>query len=364
MNMHLALLTNAPYLDEHLTAFNHLVVGLIDEGVRLVQIAPERVETSELSIFGDRFNYRESTFTPITRHRILSLGERLDELEVSVVMAMHGGLWRYAAELAKRHDFALVLNAQSGRDVRRLHSVMRLLRPTQTVMLAPTQPILDALEQELRGTVQCRLAPPGVHLPGEDALPQARSEPPAAPCVIVSTTGELTPEVEAMMRGLPEVIEAHPEAQFFLDGQSTSQHELWKLASRLDILSHVSMIPRKLGHRKLLLKADLFIQPQAMGAARSLSLQTMAHAIPMIAQDDPWLDYLLENVTCRLVDQPQPEEWTQLIRRLLGRRDEALQLGRHARAYVREHHTMSNQVARTLEVCRRLTGESLAFPAA
>lgn len=366
--MHLGLLTNTRYLDENLTGFNHLVVGLIDDGVRVVQVVPERVGEGELSIFGERMSYRISSLRPITRHRVLSLGPYLVEREVSVLMAMSGEVWRDAAELARRHDLALVLQANSAADVRGLAGMTRLLRPTQTAVIAATGPILEAMQKQLHNTVLCEAVAPGVHIP---TLPEptstetgTESEPtPQAltPSVVITTDGKLSPSSESLIRALPAVIEAIPEIQFFLDGQDANQHELWKLASKLGLLGNLSLIPRKLGHRELILRADLIVQPQAMNLARSLTLDAMAHRIALIAQDDPWVDYLLENVTCRLVDQPTVQEWERMLLQILRDPAAMRRLGKSAQDYVRKHHAMSQQVAQTLDICRRLSGESLAF---
>lgn len=360
--MHLGLITNTSYLDENLTAFNHLVVGLIDDGVRVVQVAPERVGQNELSIFGERLSYRVASLRPITRHRMLSLGPYLAERGVSIIMAMSGDVWREAAELARRHDMALILTANSSADVRELSRMMRLLRPTQTAVIAATAPLLEATEKQLHNTVFCETIPPGVHIPSPSQTPSdADGQTSAVPSVVITTNGRLTPSSESLIRALPGVVAAIPDIQFFLDGQDVDQHELWKLASKLDLLSNLSLIPRKLGHRELILRADMLVQPQALNLARNLTLEAMAHGIALIAQDDPWVDYLLENVTCRLVDQPTVGEWEQLFISML--RDPAAihRLGQSAQKYVRDHHAMSQQVARTLDVCRRLSGESLAF---
>lgn len=358
----MGLLTNAAYLDENLTTFNHLVVGLIDDGLRLVQVAPEQVGRDELTIFGDRMSYRVSAAMPITRHRVMSLGPFLAERGVTVLMAMSGGMWRYTAELAKRHDMALILQAQSAADVRRLPGMMRLLRP-QTAVIAATSPLEDALSKQLGNTVICETIPLGVHIPELPAKSQAdaTTEEITTPSVVITTDGQLTPGIEALLRALPAVVAKMPEIQFFLDGQSTNMHELWKLASKLELLGNLSLIPRKLGHRELLLRADMLIQPQPLGMARSLTLEAMAHRIAIIAQDDPWLDYLLENVTCRLVDHPTVHEWQRMLLDMLNDRASLSRLGQSAQNYVKEHHAMSAQVAQTLDVCRRLSGESLAF---
>ena len=76
--MHAALFANSAWLDDELTTFQRLTVGLIDEQVRLTRVLPTRVGsrglgTSDSSLFGQKITWGESRADAIeTMRRCLS----------------------------------------------------------------------------------------------------------------------------------------------------------------------------------------------------------------------------------------------------------------------------------------------------
>src|SRR5690606_29911364 len=86
--MHVALLANTAWLDEELAMFRHLVVGLIDEQVRVAQVVPEEMAGEEFSAFGDRITWRPSRWGMVQRQRLTSLATRLDRLGIDLIHAL------------------------------------------------------------------------------------------------------------------------------------------------------------------------------------------------------------------------------------------------------------------------------------
>ena len=155
---------------------------------------------------------------------------------------------------------------------------------------------------------------------------------------------------------------SYPQAQFFLDGQGSDQHLIWQAAQKLGLLGNLSLAPRRLGHRELLLRADVLIHPQPLGRSRGLTLQAMAREIPVLAHGDSWLDYLNPGKTAWIIDRPHPQLWTQAIERLLQKPDEARALGVSARQWVSEHHLASTHVQQTIKLYQETLGEPFQFP--
>src|SRR5690606_24739868 len=131
---------------------------------------------------------------------------------------------------------------------------------------------------------------------------------------------------------------------------------------KLDLLRNVSMIPRRLGHRDLLLRADLLVQPQPLAQSRSITLQAMAHGLVVLAHEDPWLDYLIEDETAWLLREPDAAAWTGALNRALQDHAAAEALGQRARQWVRANRTVSHQIERVLNLYRGITGQTLPFP--
>jgi glycosyltransferase involved in cell wall biosynthesis len=178
---------------------------------------------------------------------------------------------------------------------------------------------------------------------------------------VISGTGEIDEDYEAPFMALRQVVTEHEHAQFFLDGQHSDQHGLWQLARRHHLLENMSIVPRRLGHREMLLNADALIHPQPLGKSRTLTLQAMGNGLPVIARDDPWVDYLLDDETAWLVRKTEPAPWAECLGRRIVTPDAARQLGGRARQWVMQQRPLSRHVELTLSLYRQVAMTGLRF---
>jgi glycosyltransferase involved in cell wall biosynthesis len=356
--MNVALLADTAWLDDELHSFQHLVVGLIDERVRVIQVMPDDVPIEASSVFAERVVWSESRWREVNRWRLGRLDDPLEKAEAHLLHALDSRLWRGAARLSEQMNVPVIFGASSADAVDAAERVVRDADPARVAFAASTEPIAQALRGKLDGAIVVETVPTGVHVAettegcsSEDAL-----------CVIVSGDGILDANYQALLNALVDVCDQHPGMQFFFDGQGSDQHQVWKAASRLGLLRNVSMIPRRLGQRDVLLRADVLIQPQPLGQSRSITLEAMAHGLAVIAHEDGWLDYLIDDQTAWLVRDTSAAAWGAAINRILADLPAARSLGQRARAWVREHRSVSVQLARTLDLYRRVTGQTLPFP--
>ena len=121
------------------------------------------------------------------------------------------------------------------------------------------------------------------------------------------------------------------------------------------------MVPRRPGHHKLLLGADVLIQPQALGRSCGLTLQAMAQGVPVLARPDPWLDYLIPDETAWVVPERDPLVWTQRIIAVIEKPEVTAELVERARQWVGQKHVAARHVALTLALYRQVTGEAFQF---
>lgn len=359
--MRVALINSTSGIDEDLAVFRQLVVGLIDEQVPVVQVIPEGISEDDLSAFGAKLRWRESSYALIRSWRLRKLAEAMEEQEVDLIHALSSETWMGALHAARELEAPLALTANSVEDIERAASVLKAGRDLRIAFIVTTSPLGRAMSERLGPKVLVQVIPPGAHKAAA-GTGTVYDRSGGELCAVVAGDGVHDEEYEALLTALPEVIKRYPQAQFFLDGQMSDQHQLWQAARRLGLLANLSMVPRKLGHRELLLRADVLIQPQALGRSRSLTLQAMLHGLPVLALKDPWLDYLIEGETALLLDRPEPAEWAKLIAKLFEQPDDMRGLGASAREWVGKRHVAAKQVATTLALYRRLTGESFKFP--
>ena len=358
--MHVALLANTGWLDEELSLFRQLVVGLIDEQVRVAQVVPEALTLDELSVFGEQVVWTESSLSVINWRRLSRLGGPLGQMGVDLVHALDGALWWPALSLARAMDRPVVLQANAAEDVARAQRLSRWLRGEGVSLAATTEPLAGALREVVGEAVAVELIPQGVHPQSGSGGPVRGADQPMS--VVVSGDGRVDDPYLGLLTGMEQVARKAPLTQFFFDGLGSDQHRLWREARRRQLLPNMSFIPRRLGHREMLLRADALVQPQALGRSRSLTLQAMARALPIVAHQDPWLDYLLHDQTAWVVEDGSAETWVTELTRLLDQPEAGHALGRRAEQWVREQRLASQRIAKVLDLYRRLSGAAIPFP--
>lgn len=359
--MQVSLLANSVWLDEELTGFRHLIVGLIDEEVRVAQVVPINLPTEDAIPFGDRVSWEESSWAWLRRKRISGLAEALEKLEPDVIHALHHQLWEGALELAEEIESAVVLQVTGEEEVQRAARLLPKLDPARVAFAVTTQPLHAQLSQRVPDTFMVRTIRPGVRIPPvePDDKPTAQ-EPPL--CALICGQIRHDAYYQSLFVAIARLIVDHPEVQFFLDAPADADNALWQSARKLNILSNVSMVPHRLGHRELELGADVMIHPQPLRRSRSLTLQAMALGLPVIAHSDPCLDYLIDDQTAWLTDKADASRWEEMLRHLIVAPDSGAALGSRAREWVRKHHLVSQHVADTIDLYRKLTGEAIKFP--
>ncbi|MFW6059686.1 MAG: glycosyltransferase family 4 protein [Phycisphaeraceae bacterium] len=357
--MHVALLANTRWLGDELLSFRHLVVGLIDEQVRVTQVLPDDLPAEETSTFAERVVWAESAWEPINRYRLRRLAPVFASLEVELIHAMDAPLWHGAAALGQAIHAPVLLNVNAPDDLEALVRLTRTADPTQVVLVPTSVPLAHAIQREVDPAYTVRMIPPGVH-PGRPARQRTPDDP---LCAVVSGDGRSDGHYHALVHALPAFLERYPQAQFFFDGQGSDQHALWRAASELELLHNVSLIPRRLGHHELLVRADVLILPQPAHRVRALTLQAMANSVPVIAMADPWVDHLIDERTAWLVAEPKCDLWLDQLMRLAGNPAAARQLGERAVAWIRHHRLASQQVGEVLQLYRGVVGQTIRFPA-
>lgn len=362
--MHTALLTNAAWLDDELTTFQQLTVGLIDEQVKLTRIMPADVGGKSLglgdsSLFGRKLTWKESKFSAVNHRRLVKLCDTIDHEGVELLHALHGDLWQPAAVIGDQLDLPVVFNVSSSDDVRQAVKLVKQLNPTRSVFCATTEPLAVELRDRTQNLVRIETVVPGVHA-GDPHL-NTRT-PGEAPCIAVCGDGVMDDEYQQLLEGIALLIADRPEVQFFFDGQRTDQHQIWKAAQRLNLLGNLSFVPRRLGHREMLLMADAIVHPQTLERSRSVTLLAMAHAMPVLAAADEMLDYLIPEHTAWVLDEPDAEAWADLLMRVVRHPDDAADLGMRARAWVHDERLASDQIERMLSLYRGTAGSPLPFP--
>jgi glycosyltransferase involved in cell wall biosynthesis len=358
--MHTALIASLPWLSEAVSTFRQLVVGMIDEQVRVAQVFPEGFSPEEASIFGERVVWQDSPWPWVRRRQQMRLGKSLKDMGVNVLHALDGRRWEAAARIGQCYGMPVVLGAWSLGDIERLSSYFKGSRsPSGLGVLAASEPLGRAARDLLGPRAAVEVARPGVY-----AAKQPRpAYGPERPLGVLVTGGErFGPEYDTLMRTLRRLRKDYPEAMFFFDGGSSDQHRLWRMGQRFGLLANLSLLPPDMGLPEQLRAVDVLVHPQSPGRVRPLLLGAMAQGIPVISRPEPWVDWLIHDQTACLIQEGTAKQWEKALRWVLGKPDEAHALATSAWEYVREYHRPSRMVEQTLSFYRRVSEAPYRFP--
>ncbi len=357
--MHVALIADTDWLDEDLSVFRHLVDGLIDEHVQVAEVMPEQVAGQQACSLGQMVAWRDSRWSLARARRLTRLADPLDRLGVDLIHAVSGRVWIGSVRLAAQLQTPVVLGLSSASDLSLMKKIRRIGGDRPVAFAATCEPLAARVRQNLPPAWQVQVVPGGVRVPDTPNPPPRDRQ---ALCAVITGTGMEVANAEALLEGIGQVVALYPQVQFFVEAPDADQHELWQAAARLGLLSNLSMLPNRLGHREMLMHSHLLIHPQATGCYRSLTLEAMAYGIPVIAREDPWLDYLIHDQTAWLAGEADAGVWAKRIRRVIEDPTGTQALTDRARAWVRGHHQVDRFVDTTLALYQRLQGKSIKFP--
>jgi len=355
--MKIALLANTAWLDEELATLRQIAVGLLDEGCQIAQVLPRGQATDDILAIGRHLVWDETRRSSHNQRELRKQGPALEGFEAELIHALDGRLWRGAIDLGKSLDLPVVLSAGSAMDIEAAAGLASKIDLQRTTVVAGTAPLGAMIREVLPASAMVEVISPGVYPGSSKARPKGETL-----CAVVSGDGACDESVEVMLEGMHGALADQPEMQFFFDSQGKDPHRLWKAIKRMGLLPSSTLIPRRLGHREVLLRAGALLHPQALGRCRTLTLRAFAQALPVIAEQDPALDYLIHESTAMIIETPSPEDWRQAILWLARDRDGPGQLGQRAQRWVGEHRRASTQIDGLLHLYRSLTGTTLPFP--
>ncbi len=335
-----------------------LVVGLLDESVRLTRVLPRGVDPPGGDLAGPVLTMPDRGWWLGRRGRFERLAEVLSEQDPDLVHALDGERWPEAIALGALLDVPVVLSTRGGSDVRLASRRLKQVNPTRLLLTAPTEPLARELREATDNLVRVEALPTGVHVTQASPVERLPDQP---LCLMLSSDAPLDDDYARCMAGLAEFCETQPATQCFIEGEQPEAHAVWKLARRMGLMPHLSFVPGRLANTAVLLSAHALVHPQALGEARAITLLAMARAMPVLAVADPMLDYLVPDHTARLIDDPTPQAWLDQFRQLAEDPRNAAELGQRAQAWVHEERLAADQVDRLLSLYRQLVGEPIAF---
>ncbi len=350
-------MANTAHLTDEQSMFRFLVVGLLDEQVQVIQMLPQGA--SEVTLFAKSVIWQEGLGGHIGRLEVASLAEQLVDHQVSVLHALDGQLWAPILYLGRRLQLPVVLSVTSVGQLSQIKRLRRRISGNCTAFCVATKSLAKAVSRLVSDSILVEVIPLGVPMPSWFTGPSSLE----IPGIVITGTGRLDRDYQLVLEQLVRLAAQYPNLLLFFEAfGGEDQRQIWQAAQRFGLHGQCNFIPSRLRRRDWLADARMLVVPQALGVARSIVLAAMACGLPVLAQRDPWLDYLRDGQTAWLLDAPDSQSWAQLLRRPLEDVDQTRRLVASARQWVAGHHTAAMQVSEMVDLYRRVAGEAYPFP--
>jgi hypothetical protein len=370
MTMRVLIIADRLFCSRERSLLSRLEVGLVDEGLRVIQAIPEdedaewrsaTTDSAELYRSVVRYSARTVSITRAFAARQLvtemtrAMGDSDAPLEIDLVHVFGGASWGLGAQVASQLDAQLLLEVWRGGLAERAINFARSLSGSSVppVLVAP-DPSIEKLIQEWtskldppnRGIV-AKPASWGVHVPAalRTVLPGGQ----AVTAALVGS-GRDSRSFLAALEGVAAALAPCEDAVIFCDALAARRAGGYALAQSRGFLPRLTLIDELEARRELLLHADLLVHPDALGEHRSILLEAMASGMIVIAAADPMLSILIDGRTARLVSGSHPDAWRFAVESVLANPEGARQLAASAHQFVRSTRSASAHVRQVLGI--------------
>ena len=174
--------------------------------------------------------------------------------------------------------------------------------------------------------------------------------------IVIGCFGRLTRQKNqaALLRALPQVQRAVPQAQLLLVGSGEDENALRALAERLNIAKNVTFAGEIEEARPYYFRCDIAAQPSRWEGCPYSILEAMAAKRPVVATGVGGVPEVLQAPGGVVYQATRPETLVENLIALAGDEAHRLEMGAKARARIEEHFTAKQMVKHTINVYSRL----------
>lgn len=327
-----------------------LEVGLRNEGINVSIAVPEELAaTGRFDMLGQAYGYRQTNIGPVRRlvaQRLTrEMSRNSDKAPLDLVHVFGGKAWDLGLDIASITGASVVFELWRAGLTPRLKGV----RPPPHVGFAAAVPGRAIEREVLREShgVRVRLAPwGGIVSPDRTRVFREGRD---IGIVMIGNGGD-TANCRAAFDGIAQILAGREDVMLFIDSFAAARAGLWKRAKQAGVRRAVSVIDHLEDRRDLVLRCDLLISPEARREHRTILLDAMGAAVPVIASADNAIDVLDVPDISIQVRNGTPSDWAQAVESLLNDPQRARDLGAAARRHISENQRWSRYVASVCDI--------------
>ncbi len=354
--LNVALCVDSDALDRFGGVLRHLLVGLVDQAVRLRLVSCDaRVEALRLgpvqTVLHERVGW------PVTTRRREALLDLLSQNPPTIAHAMSGASYGVALSIAEAFDADLVVQVTSLADC---DAVCTLPNERVGRFLALSEPLLMVLREQLHiPQARTDLARPGVLAAQE---PASFSNPERVPAILCVSVLERGRGVDRLLDAIKLLRERGHSFMLFLLGEGRRESALRRMMAEYKLSSQVTFAHPSGDLSRAMYSADILVRPAADTAFYADGLQAMGAGVAVVSVSAAVYDHLHDGETAVVCDKLTAQALADGIERLLADRAFARNLAGNGQAYVRTHHAASHMAETVANTYRQILSGRTGIP--
>jgi glycosyltransferase involved in cell wall biosynthesis len=281
---------------------------------------------------------------PLTEHLGIGwLAERLEKSKPTVLHSLGETRMRLTRRLARAMNLPYIqaVNSLAGRFRRLSVSPDRcqaIAVPTETIRLGVTRACVrcaDRIRQIKMGTYV-------------SAPPVCFSDSSRLPSLVMAAPLDRVSDFEHTFRAIKSLLTDGYEFVVVVMGTGAAEHSLRRFLAELELTQAVTLVPVLDPWRSVLAAADIFIQPQPLGAFSSFLLEAMSLGTAVAACLGGVDDLVIPNQTAAVFEPDDEASIRAALAQLLDRHDFARRLAKTAQEHVKASYSVSKMISDTM----------------
>ena len=355
----LVLVADEEVIERFPAAVRYLQVGLIDEPIDILLLAPEHSRVQALVAGPTKvITYRKYSW-PVSHWAqrgvvatVRAAMEAAPKDSAIIVHCLDLTAAPLAAAIAADRGAELVLNVASAAALENPELMRRL--DLASSLITPADGIDRAIKASPLATKSAEVVPLGVETQN---TPAAFTNTRNAPVLLFAGALIETAGVDLMFRAARRVLREHEDLQIFIIGKGPAEPGLRHLVEELGISRNVVFTGRLEQMRAALSAADMFCLPRSLPVFREEPVLAMAAGLAVIAASGVFCDGLVERETAFLFPEHDETRLAEQLTYCLENPKAARLIAATAQAYSRSHYSISRMVEAYLQIYRRLIAQ-------
>ncbi len=318
-------------IDQEHAMLNRIVVGLVNDGDQVIRIIPST--TNDESSYEKAVSLAKRITTPMPVSRLLrnvrceELVLQLEKNNIDGIIAFGKDAQQVAIDISPYINAPILKEVISMREARQVKKSSKVWR-----WLAATPSIERCIAQRV-GDERVALVP--LAAATSNTTESANSE--SKYCITILDAAANPKSIQQIL----ETLKTKKDIHIFVELTGCNQHKIWKLIKQLKMLDRVTCLRDISALRSLIIQSDVVLVPSKTMPVRTVLLEVMLAAIPVIAAKIDGFDMLIDEETALITD----ESWEEPLQRIFEDPKLAKRIGETGSHLISTQYASSTQIA-------------------